>query len=238
MGKILGWVGGVVTTLWVGLLAAYAVFKWETIVDLEPNEVGDLLGGSMGPLALFWLVLGYLQQGIELRQNGAALNLQAEELKHAVDQYKEMARVANEQLIHDKEVLRLEFEAKSELRRREKAAMQPNFNFYDIGGRHSDTSTFELTLVNAGGSATDVTLNFSDGTTLSRPKVAHWPRDHVNGLRFVTPRQAHLPTKELTISYRDVDGDRASVTYVAEFRKGEGDFSLPVFYKKRQLEAE
>lgn len=68
MGKFLGWVGGIVTTLWLGGLAIYASRHWETIGNLDPNALGDFLGGSMGPLALTWLVLGYLQQGIELRR--------------------------------------------------------------------------------------------------------------------------------------------------------------------------
>lgn len=33
--------------------------------EMKPNEFGDLLAGIAGPLALFWLIIGYLQQGEE-----------------------------------------------------------------------------------------------------------------------------------------------------------------------------
>lgn len=54
----------------------------------EFNEVGDYLAGALTPLALFWVILGYRQQGKELRNNTAQLELQAEELKNSTDQLK------------------------------------------------------------------------------------------------------------------------------------------------------
>lgn len=232
MGKVLGWVGGVVTTLWVALLAAYVVSKWGKIVELEPNALGDLLGGSMGPLALFWLVLGYLQQGIELRQNGAALNLQAEELKHAVDQYKEMARVANEQLIHDKEAAIRAADAALELRKREKAAMQPNFSFSGSGGSHSNTSEHKFVITNTGSSAYEVKLNFNDGTAVNRSEFSYWSAKQDYEIIFVTPRLPKIDAKELTITYRDSEGDRSSMVFVASFINSGQDYCAPVFNNK------
>lgn len=65
------------------------------------NEFGDFLAGAFSPVAFLWLVLGYLQQQKELQQNTKALELQAEELRNSVEQYKEMVSVAKEQLISD-----------------------------------------------------------------------------------------------------------------------------------------
>lgn len=74
-------------------------------LGLEPmaswNEFGDFLAGAFSPVAFLWLILGYLQQQKELQQNTKALELQAEELKNSVDQYKEMVSVAREQLLAD-----------------------------------------------------------------------------------------------------------------------------------------
>ncbi|WP_170581199.1 hypothetical protein [Ruegeria arenilitoris] len=61
---------------------------------LDLNELGDFLAGVVGPLALFWLVLGFFQQGKELQNNVAALKLQTQELKASVKQQSEMAKAA------------------------------------------------------------------------------------------------------------------------------------------------
>ena len=42
------------------------------------------MAGFLGPLAIFWLVMGYYQQRAELRQNTQALVLQYEELRESV----------------------------------------------------------------------------------------------------------------------------------------------------------
>ena len=50
------------------------------------NEWGDFLAGVSAPLALFWLVVGYFQQGEELRLNTEALKAQQEELRRQVQE--------------------------------------------------------------------------------------------------------------------------------------------------------
>ncbi|WP_259641795.1 hypothetical protein, partial [Pseudomonas syringae group genomosp. 3] len=78
---------GAVTTL------AYLLCIWWLVGDrihclkvMELNEVGDFLAGAFGPLAILWLVLGFFQQGVELRQGTEALLLQANELRESVTQ--------------------------------------------------------------------------------------------------------------------------------------------------------
>jgi len=71
--------------LWIGavLSVAYLVFVaiWWGSADpirlLTPSEFGDFLAGVFAPLAFFWLVLGFLQQGQEL-------SLQINELRQSV----------------------------------------------------------------------------------------------------------------------------------------------------------
>ncbi|ABP61274.1 hypothetical protein [Enterobacter sp. 638] len=65
------------------------------------NELGDFLAGAFSPVAFLWLVLGYVQQQKELQQNTYALNLQAEELRNAVEQYQQMVLISKEQLSHE-----------------------------------------------------------------------------------------------------------------------------------------
>lgn len=79
----------------IGILIsiAYLFFVYTIVGDpvpqlrvLELNELGDFFAGVFGPLAILWLVLGFFQQGMELRQNNEALNLQAQELRASVTQ--------------------------------------------------------------------------------------------------------------------------------------------------------
>jgi len=88
--------GIIATAAWLGVIVA------ALIVGNRPeklNEWGDFCAGFFAPLALFWLVLGYLQQGDELKQNTRALELQLEELKQTVD-------VGRRQLEHAEGIVR------------------------------------------------------------------------------------------------------------------------------------
>jgi hypothetical protein len=78
-----------------GALPAFAHMGWMTLAPFHFNELGDFLAGAFGPLAIFWLVLGFLQQGEELQHSVRALQLQAEELKHSVDAQRELVAIGN-----------------------------------------------------------------------------------------------------------------------------------------------
>ena len=79
----------------IPILAYFGVIKLEAI---KLNEVGDFLAGAFGPLALIWVVLGFFQQGEELRNSVEALKLQAEELRNSVEQQKELVEVSQDTL--------------------------------------------------------------------------------------------------------------------------------------------
>ncbi|MGO4011570.1 hypothetical protein [Pseudomonas sp. ITP1] len=103
MGRLLALIG-------ISLTVLYAVFSWwligdrvHTLLSMGLNEVGDFLAGAFGPVAILWLVLGYFQQGIELRQGTAALNFQGEELRNAVEQQRLLATVSLKTLEHERE---------------------------------------------------------------------------------------------------------------------------------------
>jgi hypothetical protein len=135
-------VGIGVTVLYVVALGVYACVQRGPLLDMTPNEFGDALAGAASPLAFLWLVLGYLQQGEELRQNTEALKLQARELHDAVEQQK--ALVTATQLQHEFEIQR-----DREQRRLNFLAKQPRFHSW----LREDTSVYahwELTLKNLG----------------------------------------------------------------------------------------
>jgi hypothetical protein len=84
------------TILYSLIVGAYCTGVWDRILTMEPNEFGDFLAGVLGPLALAWIVLGFLQQGQELRFSRDALLLQARELRHSVLHQSEIADAARE----------------------------------------------------------------------------------------------------------------------------------------------
>ncbi|MEO0484695.1 MAG: hypothetical protein AAF092_02150 [Pseudomonadota bacterium] len=90
---------------------------------LELNQLGDFLAGVFGPLALGWLVLGFFQQGHELR-------LQVTELRNSVVQQKELV-VATREAVETEKLAKAVAEAA-----RVKDA-QPNFVIQATGGRKS-----------------------------------------------------------------------------------------------------
>lgn len=98
MGKLLGCLGGLLTAAYIAGLAWLTKGRLEALKTMDLNAVGDFMAGAFGPLAILWLVLGYFQQGIELRQNSKALRMQADELRNSVAQQKELATAARESL--------------------------------------------------------------------------------------------------------------------------------------------
>lgn len=80
---------GVIATL-IWFLGIY-VFSQSNIYNLPAtlNELGDFLAGIFAPIAFFWLILGYIQQGKQLDQNTNALEQQEKALQLQIDEMKE-----------------------------------------------------------------------------------------------------------------------------------------------------
>ena len=96
--------GLLLTVFWIFLAAAYAWSRPSSLLELDPNELGDFLAGLFSPLAFLWLILGYMQQGEELRLSSDALQLQAEELKNSVDQQRDLVSATREQILLEREL--------------------------------------------------------------------------------------------------------------------------------------
>ena len=126
---------------------------WDRLLLLkvmELNEVGDFFAGVFGPLAILWLVLGFLQQGWELSQSTAALRLQAEELRSSVQQQKELVEVTREQMKAEIDSMEL--------------AMKPIFLVYTAGNSVVNGKyTLAVEIRNVG--------NFVDNVVVCRTEV-------------------------------------------------------------------
>lgn len=145
-------VGVGLTALYLLLVAGMVYWKWDTLPQLGLNELGDFLAGVFGPVAFLWLILGYLQQGRELRLSSEALQLQATELKNSVEQQTHLVSVGREQIIAQTEALnqtRLQYEQ----------SMNPRFIF--SRGPYIATGTQAISsceISNVGADAFDVIL--------------------------------------------------------------------------------
>lgn len=165
-GKALYRWGAALTLLYVLIQVGYAYSEWDQLLKLDPNGYANFLAGIFSPLAFLWLVLGFFQQGIELRNSGKALWLQGEELRASVEQSKELVSVNREQLSHERTLA--ESNAAAAAR-----ASQPILRVVPAGGGStSGVRYFEFKLVNSGPRCTD--LKFDSTTTKASASGTQW----------------------------------------------------------------
>lgn len=166
MSRTLSIIGIALTIAYLGALWFLFDGRLVEIMLMKPNEIGDLLAGAFGPLAILWLILGFFQQGIELRQNTKALELQAEELRKSVEHQKEMVEVSKEQLLAD-------LEAIQEEREKERKNALPRFVFSSMGLMYGPSSigiVYTSNLQNIGNTVTDVKISCSHDISSINPR--------------------------------------------------------------------
>lgn len=139
------------TVLWVLVVATLC--RVGNADNMELNEWGDFLAGVTAPLAFLWLVVGYFQQGSELR-------IQAHELSSSVKQQKDMAKAMQETLLIERAKLEDERLAAFEAR-------QPAFRFSSQGwggseSQHPNKIPLSATIKNHGATAHDVHIGSKD----------------------------------------------------------------------------
>lgn len=163
--------GVIASALWIGI-AAYFYFTKKHPGEL--NGWGDYFAGFSAPLAFLWLVLGYLQQGEELRNNTKALELQAEELKQSTDalrlQAEELKNSVEQQsqlVAVSREQMRMNIESMQEDREHRRELARPKFVADTSGAiESSGVKRHQLRFTNVGPIATDVSFQVSpDGTS-------------------------------------------------------------------------
>ena len=80
----LTWFGIAATVLWLGGAVWFALHKVDQWPNMGLNAWGDFFAGAVAPIAFLWLMIGYFQQGFEIRQNTLQLCLQYDALKQSV----------------------------------------------------------------------------------------------------------------------------------------------------------
>lgn len=187
------------------LLAIIPTAAFFNLIKLSPmslNELGDFLAGLLGPLSIFWLVLGFFQQGSELR-------LQVTELSRSVEQQRELVSVSRETLSHEKEMQAMR-------ERVRQVEMQPNFLIHGRSGmsREGDDgwTDYHIEVFNAGGSARFVKWELDP-----KPIEGNFEESLTMDKRFYFNKDLGFRGKpqsgSLTISYTDEEGTKHRVQF-------------------------
>jgi len=206
---------GIVGTLSYLILIAWILYYND--VDLgfmAPNEWGDFLAGIFGPLALFWVVIGFWQQGAELRNSRDALRLQAKELESSVVAQQDQVNALYAQIDSSREIWEQEQTAEFKM-------SEPRLRLQVSGssGEGQNSRRFKFDLRNVGERCSDLKVRFQeisefqDGDTSdeirSIPIMANSDRIE---LQLLLPTDREYTAVIVTIEYADKSG-REQVRY-------------------------
>jgi hypothetical protein len=201
-------IGGALTAAYLLLLGIYGYLDRHEFATMKASEVANFLSGAFSPLAFLWLVLGFLQQGIELRHSARALYLQQEELRNSVEQQQALVAVTREQL----EMERL---ARREAEQESDRLVRPRLVLH--GGGSSSTGMdrkFQFRLENLGTPCTDIKIE-------TRPRGDIFERAALKTAESIDfelryPGGQQVEETEVAVSFKDARG-----------RKGDEVFLLP-----------
>lgn len=153
------------TCLWLAVGAVYIVPRLDSLLIIPANEMGDFLSGAFAPLAFFWLVLGFFQQGEELRTSNKALWLQGEELRNSVEQQRELVLATREGIAAEADRLKNEREAAME---RAKPLLEITIDGWGSG---SGSRNQNLSVVNHGETCTGLAVRVDGEIYINRDRL-------------------------------------------------------------------
>lgn len=200
-GSCLSWA---ITIAW--LVFIYQKIQQEALPK-NLNEFGDFIAGAFAPLAFFWLVRGYYQQGHELQG-------QAIELKNSVKQQQRLAE------IYEEEMRQKHFQVQPILifTCNDIREYQENVPFEDEEGEIIDVQTqsavdFYLTIQNVGESARHLLLISKPKTQYKRFEKYELKQNEFEKIKFCIDGQecdalynGHDILRELKITFNDIYG--------------------------------
>ena len=139
--------GLIITGLIVLTILISIIFAWSSFKELKPNEWGDFLAGSIGVLALTWLIIGYFLQSKELSQNTKALIAQEKELSKQTTEIKAQAKATRDMITFN--------ENRYQDEKNEKLTKAKGIFVYD-NSKEIDTTTMRYIIRNEGGEISNV----------------------------------------------------------------------------------
>lgn len=205
--------GIIFTLVWLATMAIFFFWSSTHPTQMKPNEWGDFFAGVFAPLAFLWLVLGYLQQGEELRLSTEALRLQAEELKNSVEQQRDLVEVTRQQVEGEREALAYE-------RRLREEEARPSFAVVGGGGafRGDGHCSYIFFLSNTGNAATSLLVDFvpETGTYRRLLDIPIFERGNKQRLEIESPQPLHGVGAQLQLSFNDILGKAYHIAYVVQ----------------------
>lgn len=239
MSTKLRWFGIVLSLLYLVLMAVWLMWaskptgetRWQEFIGLSLNNAGDYLAGMFSPLAFLWLVLGFFQQGEELRQNTEALRLQAEELRHSVEQQRQLVDVARAELDASLRTTEAARERMDRERREAEEAISPRFHVEAVQRMQAGDGRTKIIMNfrNIGHVCYDVRVELDAPPTCLQAAGHEWPVA-LNGGAFQVACFLVPPTEfaggTLHIRYRTTTGRTGVSSYVVSI--GENSSLTPV----------
>jgi len=194
------------TALYVGGAILIMGARFDELIKLELNAIGDLSAGVFGPVAFLWLVLGYIQQGRELKISSKALQMQAVELRGSVEQQRSLV------------------EAQQESLRNYERSLEPLLELRFLGIEEVEGDWFEnFEVRNFGSYCDNVVVHLSGGGVERRPhSLEPLHRDVVRGF-FLSGMAGTFQKFELEFKYRKVSGlESAQLFDIYSYEDAEG----------------
>ncbi|MFJ4348901.1 hypothetical protein [Pseudomonas sp. NPDC089401] len=217
-------IGGAITLVYLVGITALTWGRIGTLSTMPLNEVGDFLAGAFGPVAFLWLVLGFLQQGDELRLSTKALEDQAGELKRTVEHQSTMASAALDQIDAQRESLQMQwYEREKTL----KAVFSINYGYPSHSSPNVRNTIY---ITNRGADAAHMDLTFEPQISEERIHLADMRSGEQESFSFSFNPQESPRSGLVTITYLDAEGKPRHQRFVYEL--GEGD----VYEFKRYFE--
>lgn len=205
--------GLIVTFVWLSTMAFLFYWSSTPASQMKPNEWGDFFAGVFAPLAFLWLVLGYLQQGEELRLSTEALRLQADELKNSVEQQRELVEVTRQQVEGEREALAYE-------RHQREVEARPSFVVVSGGNsfRGDSHCNYAFVLSNTGNAATallvDIVLVAETPRRLLDTPL--FDRGRQERLGFETSKPLQGVGAQLQLTFKDILGKPYCISYAVQ----------------------
>lgn len=207
----------ILTAVWIGIAVGLGYWKRDSLSTMGLNEIGDFLAGVLSPVAFLWLVIGYFQQGEELKLNTDALKLQADELKKSVAEQAALVETTRKQV----ELMEV---AQREQRELETRRNQMCLRHVDGFTQLNDPLVQKmLRLRNDGHSVTQVTVTCTEPVTKLQPQY----------YLYINAGQ----TVELVLTFPKGVTEHGSITFnYVDGRNVDSEFSLFFLIRHNDME--
>jgi len=215
-------IGIAATVVYLVVIVALIGGRSGQLLTMPLNEVGDFFAGAFGPVAFLWLVLGFMQQGDELRLSTKALEDQAKELQKSVEH--QMALVEATKMQGEVELTKLQMQQDERDR-----ALRASFKITTLAVRldNPEAAKNSFRISNDGNNASDLAINFD-------PPIIGWQQLRAQDLKTGEHYESVMgfnPTEcaeegQVSLVYLDIEGTVRHQSFAYSLDKTTGRFEF------------